>query len=226
MSMINSFKVFLPNWCCQTLTFTDNLSEIKNFNVVGTNLDWNKLKIKSDYQVCTLSFHLKDKNLTEKNEETSQKSSFFNNNCNSVNFKKILDYTINLKEEKYLCPRVPQIINKIENAINSSSLSDSALLLFLTSIIEEWTNKVKIWQFVAASKKNSSEQLNLSFNAENSFAPNMMQHEVFSHNFSNLSIGGGSSMHSNNTQNQLLMTIGVFEWDVPLLEFWASKFSQ
>ncbi|XP_069985377.1 folliculin [Penaeus vannamei] len=149
-----------------------------------------------------------------------------------------------ISKEGFLCQRPPQVLSRIESAVGNNTLTPAAMMIYLTTIIYEWINKVKVWVHVQNKRAMSSKHL------EGMPPPGSVIHPqgrgptlpvlrspshtagkaVASPNFRSLSPAGttGSPASLETTQHdelhQLLAAIGSAEWDVPLLEFWAKNF--
>ncbi|XP_042236126.1 folliculin-like isoform X2 [Homarus americanus] len=156
----------------------------------------------------------------------------------------IKNLTFKITGEGALPARPPQVLSRIESAVGNSTLTQSTLMVYISTIIYEWINKVKVWIHVQNRIKTCHSS------CERMPSPITHSQPVYrsppvailrsSTNHLSRSPGvpslrgsspGGLSMNPQDAapqdeRYQLLAALGSTEWDVPLLEFWAKNFNK
>nr|XP_053637089.1 folliculin-like isoform X2 [Cherax quadricarinatus] len=149
-----------------------------------------------------------------------------------------------ITDEGSLPSRPPQVLNRIESAVCNSTITPSALMIYISTVIYEWINKVKVWIHVQNLKKMSNshpERIPSPVNYSQSVtrtspipilrgSTNSLSRSPVMPAFRSASPGTLNSVPQELTpqdeRHQLLAALGSTEWDVPLLEFWAKNFNQ
>lgn len=255
-ALIKSLQPLLPKHCYRAIYFSPHYIDCASCNVLGlhslVSIPQNVMAMKN---VCVIDLIPKGE-IGELSSKTIPRTS-----SNLLSTKEIMkgdyqdrkgvedikesikNYTFKLTQEGRLPARPPQILSRIESAVSNPTLTYSTLCVYLSTIIYEWINKVKVWIHVQNTKKmlhgcpervpspstlqtsNRSSSIPILQSSSHSLA-----HSPVISTFRSMSPGGLGERQQEIThqdeKHHLLAAIGSTEWDVPLLEFWAQNFCQ
>ncbi|XP_045135307.1 folliculin-like isoform X2 [Portunus trituberculatus] len=255
-ALIKSIQPLLPKHCYRAIHFSQHYVDCASCNVLGlhslVSIPQNVMVMKNLFVIDLIpkgdtgEVFSKTTPRTSSNLLSTQEviKGDYQNPKGAQALKEIIkNYTIKLSQEGPLPARPPQILSRIESAVSNPTLTYSTLCVYLSTIIYEWINKVKVWIHVQNAKKmvhgwpervpspstlqasNRSSSIPIIQGSSHSLA-----HSPVISTFRSMSPGGLGERQQEVThqdeKHQLLAAIGSTEWDVPLLEFWAKNFYQ
>lgn len=245
--MVQSLKPLLPKQCFKAVSFSEHYIERGTCNALGLPTS---AKIPNgacgNVNVCVVDITPNDGNswvsaqLVQENvfysEEQLQHEKSSGDDLSEVlpvNFANIFsNCSFKITRESTLPSRPPQILARIEAAVGNLTLTRAALGLYISTIIYEWINKVKVWVHVqyrkrphqASPEKSPYQVLHPSVIFRSTSVPVLQIPSPTTLRTVGVSGSPPEAAHQDE-RHQLLAAIGCTEWDVPLLEFWAKSFS-
>ncbi|KAG0729756.1 Folliculin [Chionoecetes opilio] len=256
-ALIKSIQPLLPKHCYRAIHFSPHYVDAASCNVLGLHsLVRIPQNITATRNLCVIDLVPKGETSEDATKAPLRTSSSVlsrgtygqamvradHQNPNMQDMReRIKNYTIKLTQEGPLPARPPQILSRIEVAVSNPTLTYSTLCVYLSTIIYEWINKVKVWIHVHNTKKmvpGCPERVPVPLQASHrsSSIPIMhspahsLAHSPGMSTLRSMSPAGLGERQQEATlqddKHQLLAAIGSTEWDVPLLEFWAKNFSQ
>ncbi|XP_063858598.1 uncharacterized protein LOC135099889 isoform X4 [Scylla paramamosain] len=255
-ALIKSIQPLLPKHCYRAIHFSPHYVDCASCNVLGlhslVSIPQNVMAMKN---LCVIDLIPKGETGEVSSKATPRTSSNLLSTQEVIKGDyqdpkdvqdikdSIKNYTIKLTQEGPLPARPPQILSRIESAVSNPTLTYSTLCVYLSTIIYEWINKVKVWIHVQNAKKmlhgcpervpspstlqtsNRSSSIPIIQSSSHSLA-----HSPVMSTFRSMSPGGlgerQQEIAHQDEKHHLLAAIGSTEWDVPFLEFWAKNFCQ
>lgn len=264
--IVQSLQPLLPNHCYRAINFSTHYVDSKSCNILGLHSlakiprvtlananmclidvvsqeEHNKMydtnpesSLERTSSVIDVTDNIEEAEMTEKHQNETLKEADISESIKKCTFK--------ITREGSLPARPPQVLSRIESALGNSTLTQPTLMLYLSSVIYEWINKVKVWIHVCNLKKicnNRPERvpspvIHSQPVMRSPAIPilrnptNPLSRSPVMSTFRSTSPGGSSLNPPEATPqdelHQLLAALGSTEWDVPLLEFWAKNFNQ
>ncbi|KAK7077290.1 hypothetical protein SK128_014228 [Halocaridina rubra] len=249
-AIVQSLKPLVPKHCFRAINFSEQYVTYDTWNILGLHpsagilnrndmfvidVMWKDgsydMPLLSNSQSLSTYPGAEDRNhMGKTGYELGLSPAVYSNYLKNCMFKVTL--------ETFLPARPPQVLNRIESAIGNPTLTSVTLLMYISTVIYEWTNKVKVWIHVQNKKKplltSSAERVP----SQASIHPSVI---FRSSSIPVLQIPSSSSLRTpsphgitgsppettpQDERHQLLAAIGCTEWDIPLLEFWAAYFTQ
>ncbi|XP_071540210.1 folliculin isoform X2 [Panulirus ornatus] len=264
--IVQSLQPLLPNHCYRAINFSTHYVDSKSCNILGLHSlakiprvtlananmclidvvsqeEHNKMydtnpesNLERTSSVIDVTDNIEEAEMTKKHQNETLKEADISEIIKKCTFK--------ITREGSLPARPPQVLSRIESALGNSTLTQPTLMLYLSSVIYEWINKVKVWIHVCNLKKicnNRPERvpspvIHSQPVMRSPAIPilrnptNPLSRSPVMSTFRSTSPGGSSLNPPEATPqdelHQLLAALGSTEWDVPLLEFWAKNFNQ
>lgn len=268
-ALIHSLQPLLPKHCYKAIQFSPHYIAGTSCNILGlqslVNIPQAVLEtgnlclieiiskkensdIQDTYNKTNLPRTSSVINFNVKNKEIETADNIKPGNTEATEAEDIVEsikkFTFKITDEGSLPSRPPQVLNRIESAVCNSTITPSALMIYISTVIYEWINKVKVWIHVQNLKKMSNshpERIPSPVNYSQSVtrtspipilrgSTNSLSRSPVMPAFRSASPGTLNSVPQELTpqdeRHQLLAALGSTEWDVPLLEFWAKNFNQ
>nr|XP_045609161.1 folliculin-like [Procambarus clarkii] len=268
-AMIQSLQPLLPKHCYKAIKFSPHYVDSASCNILGLhalvkvppaivangnlclidiisreeNHDVNNKSNKTHLERTSTVINFNDKKEEETKNADKPKSEKTEANTEVEDIaESIKKLSFKITEEGSLPPRPPQVLSRIEAAVGNSTLTQSTLMSYISTINYEWINKVKVWIHVQKLKKiphSRPERVPSPVAHSHSVSPSLPVPIVrsptnalsrspvipaFRSSSGNLNMIS-QEVAPQDERHQLLAALGSTEWDVPLLEFWAKHFN-
>ncbi|XP_069189382.1 folliculin isoform X2 [Procambarus clarkii] len=268
-AMIQSLQPLLPKHCYKAIKFSPHYVDSASCNILGLhalvkvppaivangnlclidiisreeNHDVNNKSNKTHLERTSTVINFNDKKEEETKNADKPKAEKTEANTEVEDIaESIKKLSFKITEEGSLPPRPPQVLSRIEAAVGNSTLTQSTLMSYISTINYEWINKVKVWIHVQKLKKiphSRPERVPSPVAHSHSVSPSLPVPIVrsptnalsrspvipaFRSSSGNLNMIS-QEVAPQDERHQLLAALGSTEWDVPLLEFWAKHFN-
>ncbi|KAK3883195.1 hypothetical protein Pcinc_012469 [Petrolisthes cinctipes] len=256
-TVVQSLQPLIPKHCFKAINFSPHYIDSASCNILGLHsLVKVPLSVLATGNICVLELFAKEstgESGTQSNiprvsaipnhslsaqEIHRIKSSLQEKEMKNADFSELLkSYNIQISQEGTLPAKPPQLLNRIETALSNPTLTPATLMVYLSTILYEWINKVKVWMQVQNANKTIPPEQRSPVSSQSTITrtpsiPILRSpvHQPFLSRSPVLSGGltagllEATANSQDNSRHQLLSALGATEWDVPLLEFWALKF--